>query len=92
MRQIRNDKSEMPGDFSDYLNRWSLESVAAIAVEKRLNVLSGKTNDENSKKLIKCIRQFFEQAAEFEGKPSVWKYYETKAFKELMGVYDTMTT
>ncbi|KAG5671495.1 hypothetical protein PVAND_001689 [Polypedilum vanderplanki] len=92
MRNIKNDKNEMPGNFSDYLNRWSLESIATIAVEKRLNVLSGKTDDENSKKLIKVIRQFFEQGPEFEGKPSIWKYYETKDFKNLIEVYDTMTS
>jgi hypothetical protein len=91
MRNIKNEKNEMPDDFQDYLNRWSLESIATIAVEKRLNVLSGKTDDENAQKLIKSIREFFLQAPEFEGKPSVWKYYETKAFKELIAVYDTMT-
>jgi cytochrome P450 family 12 len=91
MRQIRNEKSEMPADFSDCLNRWALESIAAIAVEKRLNVLSGNTDDENSQKLIKNIRKFFELSAEIEGKPSVWKYYETKTFKELMAVYENLT-
>jgi cytochrome P450 family 12 len=37
------------------------------------------------------IREFFEMAYEFEVKPTVWRYYETKAFKKLLGVYDGMT-
>lgn len=91
MRKIRNEKSEMPGNFSNYINMWSLESVATIAVEKRLHILDGTSKDEKAAELINCIRNFFEQVVEFEGKPSIWRYYETKAFKELMNVFDEMT-
>ncbi|XP_070500423.1 cytochrome P450 CYP12A2-like [Chironomus tepperi] len=91
MRKIRNDKSEMPGDFSNYINTWSLESVTAVGLERRLNLFDENTHDENAKKLIKGIRDFFEMTAEYDGKASVWKYYQTKGFKELLNVYDTLT-
>lgn len=91
MRNLRDDQSEMPKNFSDYVNAWSLESVTAIALEKRLGVMSENTADVKAKELIKLIREFFEQSVEFEGKLSVWKYYETKAFKQLMAVYDGIT-
>jgi cytochrome P450 family 12 len=91
MKNLRNEKSEMPGNFNDYLNQWSLESIALVAVERRLNILSGSSNDENAKELIKNIRKFFELSVEFEGKVSVWRLYETKQFKELMDVYEKMT-
>ncbi|KAL7041072.1 hypothetical protein ACKWTF_000617 [Chironomus riparius] len=91
MRKIRNDKSEMPGDFSNYINTWSLESVTAVGLERRLNLFDPNTNDENAKKLIKGIRDFFEMSAEYDGKASVWKYYQTKGFKEFLNVYDTLT-
>ncbi|CAG9797568.1 unnamed protein product [Chironomus riparius] len=91
MRKIRNDKSEMPGDFSNYINTWSLESVTAVGLERRLNLFDEKTHDENAKKLIKGIRDFFEMTVEYDGKPSIWKYYQTKGFKELLKVYDNIT-
>lgn len=37
------------------------------------------------------IRQFFVKAYDFEVNPSIWRYYETKAFKELLNVYDGLT-
>ncbi|KAG5667202.1 hypothetical protein PVAND_015193 [Polypedilum vanderplanki] len=92
MRDIKDKNDEMPGDFYNYIKRWTVESTASIAVEKRLNILSGKTNDERSKKLLKLSMEFFEKMSDFEMKPSIWRYYETKAFKELMEVYDSITS
>jgi cytochrome P450 family 12 len=91
MKTLRDDKSEMPADFSNYLNSWSLESVVSIALEKRLHVMSGEIKDKNAQELIKLIRKFFEQTVEFEAKLTIWRYYQTKAFKELLGVYDGIT-
>ena len=91
MKKIRNEKSEMPGDFSNYINTWSLESVTAVGLERRLNLFDENTHDENAKKLIKGIRDFFEMSFEYDGKPSIWKYYQTKGFKELLNVYDNIT-
>jgi len=91
MKKIRNEKSEMPSDFSHYINTWSLESVTAVGLERRLNLFDPNTNDENAKKLIKGIRDFFEMSAEYDGKASVWKFYQTKGFKEFLKVYDTLT-
>jgi len=88
MKKIRNEKSEMPGDFSSYINTWSLESVTAVGLERRLNLFDENTKDENAKKLIKRIRRFLELTAEYDGKVSIWKYYQTKGFKELMNVHD----
>jgi cytochrome P450 family 12 len=91
MRKIRTDKSEMPGNFFYHVNTWSLESVVAIVLETRLNALSGKSDDAKAQIMIEHVRKFFEQIAGFETGVSVWKYYETKAFKELMQVFDTLT-
>ena len=91
MKKIRNEKSEMPGNFSEYLNTWSLESVSTIVLERRLNLLSGNSQDDRAKEFIKVIRNFFILSAEFESAVPVWKYYETKRFKQLMEVYDAIT-
>lgn len=91
MRKLRDNKSEMPADFANYINAWSLESISAIALERRLNIMSGMSNDENAQALIKNIRIFFEKSFEYDGLPSVWRYYQTKGFRDFLKVYDTIT-
>ncbi|KAG5675034.1 hypothetical protein PVAND_004973 [Polypedilum vanderplanki] len=91
MRKLRDEKCEMPADFSNYINSWSLESIVAIALERRLNILSGSSNDEKAQELIKNIRLFFEKSFLYDVLPSVWRYYETKGFKNFLKVYDTIT-
>ncbi|KAG5678463.1 hypothetical protein PVAND_008135 [Polypedilum vanderplanki] len=83
--------NECPENFSDYLNLWSLESIANISLDRRLGIVSGNYQDEMAERLIKSIRQFFVEVYEFEVNMSVWKYYETKAFKNLMNLYDELT-
>ena len=81
----------MPSNFTDNVNNWSLESVGAIALEKRLNVLNGKAQDGKAKELVRLVRRFFEQSAEVEAKPPIWRYYETKPYKELTKILDDLT-
>jgi cytochrome P450 family 12 len=40
---------------------------------------------------LQLIREFFIVSYDFEVNPSIWRYYETKAFKKLMKIYDGMT-
>jgi hypothetical protein len=89
--QKLDHNSECPPDFSDYLNSWSLESIANITLDRRLGIVSGKYHDENAKKLIQLIRQFFMDVYKFEVEFSIWKYYHTSAFKNLMKLYDDFT-
>jgi cytochrome P450 family 12 len=91
MRNLRDDKSEMPADFTEIVNNWSLESVGAIALEKRLNVLSGKAEDDKASELVRLVRIFFQQTAAVEGKPPLWRYFETKPYKELVKTLDDLT-
>lgn len=91
MKKLRDDKGEMPADFQNHINTWSLESVCAVALERRLHVLGGKSKDEKAQELIKGIRIFFEKNFEFDGLPSIWKYYQTKGFKEFLANYDRIT-
>jgi cytochrome P450 family 12 len=88
---LQDDKGEMPANFSEYLNRWSLESITAIVLEKRLGLmdLSNKTGD--GEKIAKAVRKILVDGMEFELKPTIWRVYETKAFKELMGAYNELT-
>lgn len=88
---IQNEKGEMPENFQDYLNRWSLESITAISLEKRLGLMNFKDKNESGMKIAKAVRKIILLGMEFEMKPSAWRYYETKRFKELLQAYDDLT-
>ncbi|KAL7047149.1 hypothetical protein ACKWTF_002810 [Chironomus riparius] len=82
---------ETPSNTSDYLNMWSLESIANISLDTQLGIVGGKYKDEMAEKLIKSIRKFFIEVYQFEINISIWKYYQTKAFKGLLQIYDDIT-
>lgn len=88
---IQDDKAEMPANFNEYLNRWSLESIAAIVLEKRLGLMNFQNITDDALKIVKVIRKILTLSVEFEMKPSLWKIYESKKFKELIQAYDDLT-
>lgn len=49
MHEIRTDSMEMPNDFFEKLNEWSLESIALIALDTRLRLFDG--NNPEAQKL-----------------------------------------
>jgi hypothetical protein len=53
MKRLRDDKNELPPDFGDYTNHWSLESITFITLSKRLGLLRENYSDPNAEKLIK---------------------------------------
>lgn len=55
MKTLGDEKQEMPANFGNELNKWSLESIAVIALEHRLGVISND-NDPESQKIIKVSK------------------------------------
>jgi hypothetical protein len=51
----RDDKNEVPGNFGQYVNTWSLESITCIALNRRLGTLKEDICDENARKLMQVI-------------------------------------
>lgn len=52
IKAISDENQEMPANFGSELNKWSLESIAVIALEHRLGVLTNE-NDPEAQKIIK---------------------------------------
>lgn len=50
--QKLDNKNETPANFNDYLNQWSLESIACITLNRRLGLFKPDYIDENAQKLI----------------------------------------
>lgn len=51
IKTLRDKNNEMPDDFQNELNKWSLESITLIALEHRLGLLT-KDNDPENQKFI----------------------------------------
>lgn len=52
IRAIRNEKSEVPADFSNETNKWSLESIASIALDQRLHLMTNEDPKSDGQRLI----------------------------------------
>ncbi|XP_073817037.1 cytochrome P450 CYP12A2-like isoform X2 [Musca autumnalis] len=92
IRQIRDPQTlEVPETFEEEINRWTLESVSVVALDKQLGLLS--TNRENpvAKRMFQALTDFFTYSLEIEFKPSIWKYYKTSTFMKLMKCLDEIT-
>lgn len=85
--EIQDENGEVSANFNEYLNRWSLESITAIALEKRLGLMDFKNRNEVGEKIAKAVRNILTIGLEFELQPSVWRLYKTKRFKELIAAY-----
>lgn len=53
LAQKLDGNGETPANTSDYLNMWSLESIANISLDTQLGIVSGNAKDEMAEKLIK---------------------------------------
>ncbi|XP_013107493.1 cytochrome P450 CYP12A2 [Stomoxys calcitrans] len=92
IRQIRDPLSlEVPDNFEEEINRWTLESVSVVALDKQLGLITTNRDDPIAKKMFKGLTDFFTYSLEIEFKPSIWKVYKTPTFKKLMKTLDDIT-
>lgn len=91
IKAIRNPNTlEVPDNFIEYINSWTLESVSVVALDKQLGLLKDSLTDENAKLLFKSLDEFFTYAAVLEVQPSPWRYIQTPMLKKLMNAYDNI--
>lgn len=83
MKTLRDKNNETPDNFFDSLTDWALESVAVIALDTRLGLIQ----NPQGAKLAHLIKKIFELTCEYDVKPSIWRYYQTKGFKDLLKIY-----
>ncbi|KAH8292309.1 hypothetical protein KR054_008261 [Drosophila jambulina] len=89
IKDIRDPSTqEVPGDFIDTINRWTLESVSVVALDKQLGLLTEKGKDSEALKLFKHLEDFFVLSADLEMKPSVWRYIKTPKLKKMLAALD----
>ncbi|KAH8310603.1 hypothetical protein KR044_002098, partial [Drosophila immigrans] len=91
IRDIRDSSTfEVPDTFEEEINRWTLESVSVIALDKQLGLINTNRDNPRAKLLFENLSDFFALAADIELKPSLWRYIPTPAFKKMMNVLDNI--
>lgn len=70
------------------MNRWTLESVSVVALDKQLGLITKNRDNPKAKQLFQALNDLFTYSLEIEFKPSIWKYYKTPTFKKLMKSLD----
>ncbi|KAG8221868.1 hypothetical protein J437_LFUL003244, partial [Ladona fulva] len=89
IRMIRNEKLEMPDDFMNELFKWSLESIAYVALDKRLGCLAPNlTVDSEPQRMIDAVNDFFETSFQLEMGLPIWKIYPTATWKKFVKALD----
>ncbi|XP_021188293.3 cytochrome P450 CYP12A2 [Helicoverpa armigera] len=90
IKSLKDDQTYIQNHFDLEMNKWSLESVAFVALGSRIGCLDDtQPEDHPGRQLMQCSKDIIENAFELEFLPSVWKYISTPAFKKIMKTYET---
>ncbi|XP_065167350.1 probable cytochrome P450 49a1 [Atheta coriaria] len=93
MEAMRDENQELPENFLSEIYKWALESVARVALDRRLGCLDPNlASDSESQKIIDSINVFFWNVAEVELKMPVWRVYKNKSFKKYIGALENFRT
>lgn len=90
IRFLRNPTTnQLPENFEDELNKWTLESIGVIALDTRLGLISNKAN-EKAMEFIDNLKLVFQLAFDLEFNISIWRIVATPKYKKLMQVLDSL--
>ncbi|XP_039490346.1 probable cytochrome P450 12a5, mitochondrial [Drosophila santomea] len=91
IKEIRDaNTQEVPGNFLETINRWTLESVSVVALDKQLGLLKESGKNSDATKLFKHLDDFFLYSADLEMKPSLWRYFKTPQLKKMLKTMDSL--
>ncbi|CAB3366881.1 Hypothetical predicted protein [Cloeon dipterum] len=91
VKELRDDKMEMPDDFHNEMHKWSLESISLISYDTRLGCLKKNlAKGSDAQILIHSIAQLYKLMYELDLKIPLWKFVPTKALNELIENADNM--
>ncbi|XP_067128618.1 cytochrome P450 CYP12A2, partial [Centruroides vittatus] len=89
MKRLRNGLMEIP-EFLNELYKWSLESLASMALDKRLGCLEDDLKeDSEAMRMIRATHKAFQGMNDLLFTPMrIWKYIPTRAWKRFVEAQD----
>ncbi|KAL0883703.1 hypothetical protein ABMA27_015821 [Loxostege sticticalis] len=89
LRHLRGEDGMIQSPFDTEMNLWALESASLVALGRRLNCFDlHLPADSTERKLIYLVHEIFRVADELDFRPSLWRYFPTRAFKKAMKLYE----
>ncbi|XP_071447542.1 probable cytochrome P450 301a1, mitochondrial [Hetaerina americana] len=89
IRILRDSRDEMPPDFVNELFKWSIESIAFVALDTRLGCLVPNLPKESEpQRMIDAVGTFFECSFYLEVGPPIWKIFPTPTWKKFVKALD----
>ncbi|KAI5738726.1 hypothetical protein M8J77_010467 [Diaphorina citri] len=90
IKSLRDENSELPSDFLNEIHKWSLESIARVALDIRLGCLDKDVVQTETQVLIDAVNTFFRNVVILELKVPFWKLFSTPTWKQYIWALDTL--
>ncbi|CAG2068334.1 unnamed protein product, partial [Timema podura] len=92
-RALKDENQEMPDDFINEIHKWSLESIARVALDQKLGCLDSDTSDPHgdTQSLIDAVTTFFKLVGILELKIPFWRLFNTPTWNKYIASLDTIT-
>ncbi|XP_015596996.1 probable cytochrome P450 49a1 isoform X2 [Cephus cinctus] len=87
--RIKDENDETPDDFLNEIHKWSLESIANVALDVRLGCLDDDAPLE-TQKLIDAVNVFFKNVGVLELKIPFWKIFNTPTWQKFVNALDVI--
>ncbi|XP_032517342.2 cytochrome P450 CYP12A2-like isoform X1 [Danaus plexippus] len=89
IKNLDKDARYMQENFDFEITKWSLESVAVIALGARLGCFQNDLPESHPARiLIECAKDIINLSWKLEFRPSMWKYLATKNFRKIIRAFD----
>lgn len=89
MRDLLDENKELPAGFINELYKWSLESIARVALDTRLGCFEPNLKpDSEPQKMIDAVQVMFEAFYHLDLKPSLWRLVSTPLWRRFVVAMD----
>ncbi|KAJ8675424.1 hypothetical protein QAD02_011210 [Eretmocerus hayati] len=90
IERIKDEFDEVPGNFLSEIHKWSLESIARVALDVRLGCLDEEHAPAETQELIDAVLTFFKNVGVLELKIPFWKLFSTPTWRKYINALDVI--
>lgn len=89
-RACRDENNETPKNYGNYIQRLSLQAMATIALDTRLNVMDPNAENKGVE-LVHVMDNILSLSYQLDVMPSMWRYIRTPTLNRMMKSVDRRT-